>query len=181
MFQYMLVWLKGYFYWWTKKTPVVVRPPRLDEFHEATYQELFNAAWLVVNKKAPPKGRKEFLAYLHELEDVWPTEGAKIEFNDEGLGRVVTIKNGNGRIEIGMANLPVKVRWNPTGMCLRVNEAQSREFFVRLMDGTIPGQPASGVEPLAQTKGECNEYKFIDSGSGPEQQAEVRWDEPRKG
>lgn len=118
-------------------------PSRLDEFHKATYAELYSAAWAIVAGPPPaqPGERKKYLALLSST---LPQKGAKIEFNERGEGRVLET-DCVGHINIGMANLPVRVQWDPSRLCLKPTEQQSREFYVRLMGGQIPGR-AGGME-----------------------------------
>ena len=132
MFNTIRIWLRSLF---GRKVPV---KPRLDEFHTATYEELFNAAWTIVAGTPPVESAQERKSYLTTLQSEWPTKGARIEFNREGLGRVVATRDF-GLIDVVMANLPCKVRWDPSRMCLKPSEAESRQFFVRLMDGSVPG------------------------------------------
>lgn len=131
----------------SRREDPVSRPPRLDEFHKATYEELYSAAWAIVAGTPPPGVCIK--DHCLSLMNTWPEKGARIEFNEKGEGRVLVVDEGlGGVIDISMENLPVKVRWDPSRLSLKPTEKQSREFFVRLMDGQIPGQ-ASGMEPLA--------------------------------
>lgn len=143
-----LIWLWGQFDVFDasprKGGPVISPPPRLDQFHKATYAELYNAAWTIVAGTPPPGDHKKYLA---DLLTTWPDKGARIEFNEKGEGRVLET-DCIGHIDIGMANLPVRVQWDPSRLCLKPTEKQSRDFHVHLMDGQIPGV-AIGMEPLA--------------------------------
>lgn len=145
MFTHTLVWLRDLIC--GKKEPVA--PPRLDEFHKATYPELFNAAWTIVTV-TPPTRDKSGKSYIwKELTTTCSTQGARIEFNNKGEGRVLTTTNC-GLIDISMENLPCRVRWNPSRMCLKPTEKQSREFFTRLMDKNVPAM-SGGMESSAKS------------------------------
>ena len=127
--------------------PAAILPPRLDEFHKTTYEELYSAAWDIV-AGTPPPGISIGDHFLSQL-TTRPDKGARIEFNEKGEGRVLVVDEGYGVIDIGMENLPVKVRWDPSRSNLKPTESQNREFFVRLMDGQIPVLQAGGKEPIA--------------------------------
>lgn len=146
MFTSFLTWLRSIFCG-QEPTPIATR---LDEFHKATFAELFNEAWLIVTG-IPPRSvdSVKVIDGKFKLQDPiqkeFSSRGARIEFNKEGLGRVVST-DYMSQIDIDMDNLPVKVRWNPTKMCLRPTEAQSRKFAVHLFEGDKPASEGS-MEP----------------------------------